>query len=170
MNKKLSTWQKFYNSVEGKNSSRQLAAGVVFGMLIGLMPKDSLLVVISAIILILSPANLLSAAISALAFSFLGSIPSLNSAMHVLGTGVLGQDFIQETFRIWWSLPLVAWTRINNSIAVGSIVLWAALLIPVYLMAWCLFDRVGDRIYQSVKESRVFCWVIGAKKAKLNEG
>lgn len=170
MSKSLSNWQKFCNSVEGKNSTRQLASGVVLGMLIGLMPKDSFLLVVSTVILILSPANLLSAGISALAFSLIGSAPSVNSAMHALGCWIMGMGFVEETLRNWWSVPLVAWTRINNSIVLGAIVLWATLLIPVYLLSVTLFDRFGNRIYQSVRESSAFCWLLGAKKAKLNEG
>lgn len=170
MSKQQSNWQKFCNSVEGKNTTRQLAAGVVFGMLIGLIPKDSLLIIVSTVILVLSPANLLTAAISAIVFSLVGTIPPLNAAIHSMGIGILGQASLEATFRSWWSLPLVPWTRINNSIVVGAIALWAILLVPVYWSSWIAFDRFGDRVDKFVRDSQLFCWLTGARKTKLNEG
>ena len=68
----LTIWQRFLGTVSGMDSSEQLAAGVVLGMMIGMLPMDCLLPYLFLLVLLLSRANLLTAIGAAVAFSWIG--------------------------------------------------------------------------------------------------
>jgi uncharacterized protein (TIGR03546 family) len=169
-NNQTTLWRRFCQSVDGKSGSRQLAVGAGLGMMIGLMPKDSLLFVVMTVILILSPANLMSGFCSCIVFSYLSSLNLVQSAMHSIGMAVFKTDLFVAMVGSWYSVPLFPWFDLDNSIAMGALLMGLLLLIPVYLFSLKIFDRFGDQFYSKVRDS-VFCrWLVGERKSKLGEG
>jgi uncharacterized protein (TIGR03546 family) len=165
-----SRWQKFLNSIEGKTTSRQLAAGVALGVLIGLVPKDSLLLIMFTVLTILSPANLLSAGCSAILFWYLGSLSSVENLMQWLGERAFQTDSLAQLLIRWSATPLFPWLRLDNSLVLGALLLGVALMLPVYLISVQFFDRYGDRFYAVLRNSVICRWFVGPGKTSLNEG
>ena len=99
VNRITNVWLDFRGTISGFNSSRQLAAGVTLGMIVGLLPKDSLLTYVLALIVILSPANLLTAACSAVFFHLIA--PVFFPLTHGIGIQLLTFDPLEP---LWASL------------------------------------------------------------------
>ncbi|MEM7454837.1 MAG: TIGR03546 family protein [Planctomycetota bacterium] len=155
-------WRSFRGTVRGFDSSRQLAFGVVFGMMIGIIPNDSLLVPALVVIAVLSTANLLCVLLSAVVFSCVGTL--LDPVTHSLGNTILTHGPLQETF-LWLSgLPLVPWTRFENTVVTGSLAISLAAALPVYLIARPVFHRLQPALESGLMQSHFVRWLLGSRR------
>ncbi len=163
MNSLKAIWTSFKGTVKGFDTSRQLAVGVACGLVIGLIPKDSLLPYAIALIAILSRGNLLSMGVSGLVFS--GLSPALDSVSHRLGIWLLTLDPLQSTWSALYQLPVVPWTRLENSVVTGSLLLGLISCVPIYLISFQFFERFGTPLAQRLLRNRVAIWLIGRPAA-----
>lgn len=146
-----------------RESAQRLAAGATLGMIMGLVPKDSLFVWMVGLLLVVTTANLVSATVSCLVFSWVGLL--LDPFAHRLGAIVLTADALEPLF-VWLSdLPVVPWTRFNNTVVLGSLLSGLALAIPFYLATCPLFQTVGGAIHERVQTTRLYRWLIGGTPA-----
>lgn len=153
-------WNSFRLTVRGFDTPRQLALGVVFGMLVGLIPKDSLLPYAIGILGILSTGNLLSLTISAIAFSYVS--PLLDPTTHQIGSWVLTLEPLQATWAAIYQLPMVPWTRFDNTVVMGSLILGICLTMPIHWISFRIFEKFGSSIFKFVSRTRVARWLIGS--------
>jgi len=154
------------SSIRGVDSSRQLAGGVALGMLLGLTPKISLLVVFFGILLILSKANLITGILSALIFTWIG--PVLDPISHNLGVMLLTHESLQPFFCDIFQSPLVAWTRIDNTVVTGSVIIGLLAILPVYHLSYRFFARYRDSMVEALTQNRIAKWILGPP-AELQE-
>ena len=154
-------------SVRGVDSSRQLAAGIVLGMMIGLIPKTSLLVVLLAIVLILSRANLITGILSAIVFSWVGLL--LDPITHSIGAMLLTHESMQAFFRDLHQYPLVAWTRIENTVVTGSLIAGILLVLPVYHISYRVFAGYRDSMIEYLTQNRISKWILSTPPSDLQE-
>jgi len=153
-------WNSFKGSVKGFDTSHQLALGVAFGLLIGLIPKDSLLPYVIALVALLSRANLLSLGASGLAFSWLS--PKLDVVTHQIGRWVLTFDPLESAWTQLYQLPIVPWTRFENTVVTGSLLMGLILCLPVYLTSVQLFEKFGAPVAKMFMNTRLVSWLIGS--------
>ncbi len=145
-------------SLREAESSRRLAAGVVFGMLIGIVPKDSLLVWLIGVLTMMTTANLASAFTSCLAFTWTGML--LDSLTHKLGGLVLTAEKLEPVWARLYDLPVVPWTRFNNTVVMGSLLLGMFLVIPVYCLSHRFFQTWGAAIHQRLRTMWIYRWLV----------
>ena len=141
----------------GEDSSRRLAMGVAFGAVIGLMPKDSLLVWVFGVILMITTANLFCALGSTFFFSWVGYF--LDPFTHKLGGLVLTADSLESTWAWLYELPLMPWTRFNNTVVMGSLILGLIVAIPVYLASFRFFQTWGLVIHTRMRTTWIYQWL-----------
>lgn len=153
------TWLKFKGTVRGFDTPRQLAMGVAFGMMIGLIPKDSLLPYAIGLIALLSHSNLLCVGISGFVFTKLS--PSLDIASHPLGTWVLNLELLEPGLSWLYSWPVLPWMRLENTVVTGSFALGLLLSIPVFVISNLFFHRFGSTVFNYLAQTRVVCWLVG---------
>jgi uncharacterized protein (TIGR03546 family) len=109
----------------------RLGLAVACGMLIGLIPKQSVLVLVLAALVFFSPISLPVTVASAVLCSLLAN--SLDTWTDAVGFWALMQPAVQP---LWQSLntPVVtAWLRWNNSVVVGSTLIGIAAFLPTVL-------------------------------------
>jgi uncharacterized protein (TIGR03546 family) len=164
VNEITNLWTKFRSSVKGVDTSRQLAAGVAIGMVIGLVPKDSLFTLGLLGILIFSRANLISAFCSAVCFSWIG--PLLDPVTHEIGIRVLTFDPFETTWAWLIELPVVPWTRFDNSVVTGSLCVGILALIPVYRLSLLFFETFGAAVYRFLSNTAPVSWFIDQPHGK----
>ncbi len=153
-------WNTILGSVRGFDSTRQLAAGIVLGMLIGIVPKDSLSVYMIGAATILSTANLFCAAISGLSFTWIGTL--IDPYSHSAGNAVLGFQPMQG-FYAWASeLPVVPWTRFDNTVVTGSLVIGLGLAIPLYFMSRTIINRLRPQFATTLMDIHFVRWLVGS--------
>ena len=141
------------------NSPHELALGVAFGALIGIMPKDSAIPWIIALVFLLSRGNLLCGFVSAIALSAVG--PMLDVWSDKMGMAVLSIESLQTTYALWMELPWVAWTRFNNTVVAGSFAIGAIAWLPIYLLSQVFFRVWGIAMIQRLMQTRIMRLLFG---------
>ena len=119
------------------SSWRCSALAIAVGMLIGLLPKENILVVFFALLLVLIPGRLIYGILSIVGFTLLSI--TLDPVANTIGTKLLDTSAIQSFGSTLYTYPLGAWTMLNNTVVLGQLIIGSLLFLPVYfLSAQCL--------------------------------
>jgi len=146
-------------TVTGSDTPRQIGFGIAMGLLIGLIPKDSLFVYFFGLCLLISTANLFSAFVSTFVFSWVGFL--LDPYAHKIGSFVLTLPSMQSTW-VWLSeMPMVPWTRFENTIVTGSLILGLLLFYPVYRISWRFIAKYGPAMNHRLSQYAAYRWFAG---------
>lgn len=124
-------------AVIGRNEPAQLAWGVAFGVLLGIVPHGNLLAFALLILLLSLRLNHGIATVAAVAATFLAT--RLDPYSHQVGRYVLTHEDLSRHAANAWQLPFVPWTDINNTIVTGSLVIGIAALVPIFLLTYPIF-------------------------------
>ena len=145
------SWSSFKGTVRGFDTPHQLGLGLAFGIAVGLIPKDSLLPYAIGFIAILSTANLLCFGIGVIVAHVVS--PALDHLTHVIGSWFLTFSPLEPIWAPLSEFPLVAWTRFNNSVVMGTLILGILLAVPIYTMTRVV-SRSASRWFVSRWERR----------------
>ena len=141
--------------------------GIALGMMIGLIPKDSLIPYAIGLIALFTPANLLCVAISAVVFSWVGVL--LDPVTHQFGTWILTLELLESTWSTLFQLPIVPWTRFENTVVMGSFCAGLILAIPVYALSKSCFEKFGSTVFKLFIQTRIARWIIGEPATHLQK-
>ena len=145
------------------DSSRQIAAGVALGMLLGLVPKGNLIALALVVLLFALRVNRTAGLMSAALFSSIGM--ATDPFTHRLGAKLLAVDSLQPHLAWLYDLPLGPWIGFNNTVVLGSFVMGLYLFYPCYLIARLLHDRFQPPIARWLMRRRVARMLLGADLA-----
>ena len=84
-------------------------------------------------------------------FSWLG--PLLDPLAHTVGVSVLTYTPLESTWAWLIQLPVMPWTRFDNSIVMGSLVIGLLAAYPLYRISRYLFEVYGKAIYESWRKT-----------------
>ena len=146
-------WNLFRQSMRGIDSNRQLALGIMFGMIIGLIPKDSLFCYGFMIVMMLTTADLLSAIVAGFFFTWIGYVAT--PLTDQLGLWALTFQPLKSIWVQLEGLPLMKWTRFENTVVMGSLLLAVICAWPVYHYCLRLFQTHGSAFYNHIGKSRL---------------
>ena len=150
------------SAVRGSDSPVQIGMGVALGMLIGLIPKDSLLAYVVGLFVFATSVNLLATAITAFTFTWIGAF--LDPVSHQLGFYLLTHPAL-ETFWIWlYELPAMPWTRFNNTVVLGSFLIGLLMLYPAFYLSKTYFEKYSPHVSKSLTRFWIYRCLIGKKK------
>ncbi|MBN1852983.1 MAG: TIGR03546 family protein [Pirellulales bacterium] len=135
------------------DSPRQLALGLVLGMVIGLLPKGNLTVLILGSVLFATRVNLGIGLAAAAVFSWFGL--ALDPFAHKLGWIVLTYQPLRGIYARLYDLPLVAWSDLNNTVVAGQLILGAYLAYPAYCISLPIFKWIHPRVVSSIRKYRM---------------
>ena len=119
--------------LNSEESPKQLAAGFAFGAWIGLLPVTSLLSTVFVLLSFLINVNLAILAVGAGVFKLVAFAvdPIANQVGYLLLTKV---PSLHPLWTELYNLPIVPYTRFNNTIVLGSFVIGFLLLVPNYML------------------------------------
>lgn len=114
-------------------SPNEIAAGFAFGALVGLIPVKGLLPTVLLLISFIININLAMVALATLVFKLLSFIldPLANQIGYVLLTKI---PALKPFWTHLYNLPIVPYTRFNNTIVLGSLVIGLILLVPLFFV------------------------------------
>ena len=145
-------------------SPNQIAAGFIIGMIIGLTPFWTLHNLILIIILIIVNVNIGTAIFSFLLFSAIAFLA--DPIFHHFGYFLLVDLDSMKTFWTYlYNAPLVALSKYNNTVVMGSFVISLILALPMYFLskAGVIFYRENIdkkmqkwKIVQAIKGSKIY--------------
>ena len=121
---------KLLNSETGHN---QIAAGIALGFVLGLSPFLSLQTFLVLICILFFRIQAGAAFLAAFFFKFIGFL--LDPVADPLGRWVLEQPSLRPLFIELYNMPLIPFTRFNNSIVMGSGVLALALTPVIFVVS-----------------------------------
>ncbi len=157
---------KLISILNSEISPRQIAAGFAFGVMVGLVPIAGLLPYLLTLLSLVINVNLAALAFAAFLFKI------ISFALDPLANQI-GYYFLAKTpaLKPFWTalfnMPLVPYTRFNNTIVLGSLIIGLLLFIPMYVGARIGVVRYRTRlrdkfmkfkIVQVLKTSSLWQW------------
>jgi uncharacterized protein (TIGR03546 family) len=158
--------RKLLKTLNSDGTPGQLAAGIALGAVLGLTPLFSLhnLVVLAA-------AFLLQVSLPGFFLGWALSVPVgflLDPLFDWVGRWLLlSQSGLQPLWTAWYNAPVVALTNFNNTIVLGSFIVWLVLLVPVFLLARVGVTKYRAHIYPQLARWKVFQVIKGSKLYNL---
>jgi uncharacterized protein (TIGR03546 family) len=144
----LKLLQSLFKTLHSEGTPGQVAAGIMLGAGIGLTPLLSAhnLVLFAAIVLlnVSFGGGMLGLAL----FTPLGFV--LDPLFDRVGLALLSAPALRGLWTDWYNIPLVPYTNFNNSVTLGSFVVWLATMVPIFFLA-----RWGIARYRATYGQRV---------------
>ena len=143
-------------------SPNQIAAGFVIGMIIGLTPFWTLHNMILIIILIILNINIGMAIYSFVIFSAVAYL--VDPIFHSFGYFLLvDMASLNNLWTFLYNLPLVALSRYNNTVVIGSLAVAIILTLPMFFMAKSGIIYYRENIEQKMQKWKIVQVVKGSK-------
>lgn len=153
---------KLLNSDTGTN---QIAAGVAAGFILGMSPMLSLQAIILLLLCLFLRIQLGMMFISAFFFSFIAFL--LDPVFDQFGRLILEAQSAQGLWTTLYNMPLVPFTRFNNSIVMGAGIVGAVLFPFIFILARHLVHRYREvvvarfkdtKFWKAIKATALFQW------------
>jgi uncharacterized protein (TIGR03546 family) len=170
--KQLFAFIKLLNSDTGNVS---LALGMTCGFILGMTPVLSLHSLIIFLILFFFRIQIGAALIMAFFFKFIAFL--LDPIFHSVGSKVLEMESLASTFTMLYNMPLIPYTRFNNSIVMGSAVVTFALAPLIYILSQYLIVKYRvtvlakfktTKLWKAVEATKFYQWYYKYDQYKWN--
>ncbi len=155
--------QKLIGALNSDGTPAQVGAGIAVGTIFGLTPLVNLHNLLALILVLLFRVSL-----PAVTLGWLVSIPfgfALDPLFDGIGNSILDLPVLESTLRTITNTPILALTNVNNSVVLGSVVVWIVSVLPMYALArWgvalyrrTIYARVRQtKFYRAVRASKVY--------------
>jgi uncharacterized protein (TIGR03546 family) len=143
---------KMFKILRSAASPHQIAIGFVFGMIIGLTPFWTLHNIILLILLIIVNINIGTAIFSFLLFSAVAYLadPIFHNLGYILLVDIEG---LKGLWTFLYNFPVVALSRYNNTVVIGSFFTALVLSAPAYFLV-----KIGVVFYRENIDSKIQKW------------
>lgn len=142
-------------------SSRQVAAGAALGVVLGMVPKATLIaVVLGALLCALRVNKGMGLLMAALVGSFAHFADRWS---HKLGLWLLTLAPMQPAYAKVYEAPLGPWWGFHNSVVMGSLLLGLYAAYPAYLVVKALVDRFRPSVVRWVTRYRLGRVLLGVE-------
>ncbi len=122
-----------FQLLNSDKGSVSIALGVCCGFILGMTPSLSLQSLIIFLLLFIFRIQIGAALVTAFFFSFVAWL--LDPVFHEVGSLILNLEGLKTTFTQLYNMPIVPFTRFNNTVVMGSGVLAFALTPLVYFLS-----------------------------------
>lgn len=144
---------KFITALNGNAKKSQIAAGVSWGVLLGLVPLSNpfgiVLLIVSFFFNHNHGAKIFGLAIVKI-LSFL-ILPALDD----LGYWILTMDSLNNLFTTMYNMPFVPFTKFNNTLVMGGLAAGVVLWIPVFALFMALIPLYRNKVAPKIRESKL---------------
>ncbi len=142
---------KLLNSETGHN---QIAAGMACGFILGFAPFMSLQTLIVLVILLVFRIQIGAAFISAFFFKFIAFL--LDPVCDRLGQLALENGSLKGLWTQLYHMPIVPFTRFNNSIVMGSMILTIALSPIFFFVFRSAVAKYRETVVERFKSTKIW--------------
>ena len=157
----LKLLQNLIKALNSEGTPGQVAAGIALGAVFGLTPLinlHNLLFLAAAMVLNVSfPGVMLGWAL------FLPVGFALDPVFHAVGLALLTAPPLQALWTLWFNTPFVPLTNFNNTIVLGSLVVWFLAVVPVFFLARWLVAQYRERVFERLRKTPAFRAVKASK-------
>lgn len=142
---------KILNSETGTN---QIAMGIAMGFIVGMAPAFSLQTLLVIFFILIFRIQIGAAFVSGFFFKFAAFL--FDPVFHSVGSNILEIKSLNSAFTILYNLPIIPFTRFNESIVMGSGVLSIILCPLVFLLSRLLIQKYRVLIVDKIKDTKLF--------------
>lgn len=122
------------DTITGKWGPVEIAWGVAFGVLLGLLPKITLLFFLFGLLFVFSRAHLVSGVLLMILVTLLS--PFVAPYADQLGADILLSKPGQGIGAALFQFPVVPWTQLDNTVVLGSLLFGLVLFFPLFFVTW----------------------------------
>ncbi|MDR0301179.1 MAG: TIGR03546 family protein [Treponema sp.] len=144
---------KLIAALNGNLNKSQIAAGVSWGVLLGLVPMSNpfgiVLFIFSFFFTHNHGAKIFGMAIVKILSMFI--LPALD----ILGWEILHIESLQPLFTTMYNMPFVPFTKFNNTLVMGGLAAGLALWLPVFILFMVLIPLYRNRLAPKIRESKL---------------
>jgi uncharacterized protein (TIGR03546 family) len=140
--------RQFIKGLTTETEPPQIALGVAFGFLIGLLPKATLTVQLLLVLVMALRVNFpiaLATVMLTVPFN-----PLFDKLTDPIGYALLSNAALAPLWTQLYNMPVLPWTGFNNTVLLGGLVLGLLLFAPIYFAA-----RRGAAVYNERMKPRV---------------
>lgn len=149
--KQLFQFLKLLNSDTGTN---QLAAGLSLGIILGFSPFFSLQVLLVFFILFFFRVQMGAAFLGGFFFKFIAFL--LDPLCDAIGRWALELPALKPTWTLLYNMPIIPFTRFNDSIVMGSGIIGFVLAVPMFFVFKKLILKYRELVVQKIKGTKVW--------------
>ena len=149
--KQIFAFLKLLNSETGTN---QISTGVAVGFILGMTPVFSLQTLVAFALLFFFRIQIGAAFVTAFFFKFIAYL--LDPVFHQVGSAVLEIPSLRPLFIQLYNMPIIPFTRFNNSIVMGSGVISILLFPFVFLAARMAVVKYREKVVARFQDSRAW--------------
>ena len=150
----IKTITKFFTSINANTRPWEIAAGIAFGFLLALQPGMTVVRLIILALVFMLKINMPALFFSLLLFGL--ASPVLDVPSDLLGGFVLGLPFLKGFFAMLYNMPLVPYTRFNDTLVMGGLVLGILAWVPVFFLFRYLVNAYRNTLREKIVNSKVF--------------
>lgn len=147
--KQIFAFIRLLNSDTGNIS---LAMGMTCGFILGMTPVLSLHSLVIFLILFIFRIQIGAALVMAFFFKFVAFL--LDPIFHSVGSQVLEMESLQSLFTTLYNMPIVPFTRFNNSIVMGSGVVTFILSPFVFIASQYFISKYRETVVARFKDTK----------------
>ncbi|MCY2985763.1 MAG: TIGR03546 family protein [Planctomycetota bacterium] len=125
-------------------SPAQIALAIAIGIVLGLIPKDNLVVIALVAMIAFLRINQLVACATAIALSFASIWFSPITA--AVGSTLLEQPMIARAIGFLYQFPILPWARLENTLVLGGIGLGILTFLPAFAICFWLLSKASQKL------------------------
>ena len=149
---------KLFAALNGNVKKSQIAAGLAWGLLLGLVPAGNFFWIVLLLVSFFFKHHhgskfLLMAVIKL--FS-----PLIVHPIDLLGWEVLHIDALRPLFTSLYNMPFVPFTKFNNTLVAGGIVAGVVLSVPFFFLFMPLIDLYRRTIGPKIRNSKIVKFIV----------
>ena len=159
---------KLIKILRSEISPNQISWGFVLGMIIGLTPIMSLHNLLVVILIIILKVNIATALFSFAIFSGIAYLA--DPIFHSIGYYLLVDLQSLNAFYTWlYNFPILALSKFNNTVVMGSLVSTLILLLPVYFLVKIGVVQYREKIDVKIKNWKAVKYIKATKVYSIYE-
>lgn len=142
----------FFKLLNSDTGTYQLASGLTLGMFLGFSPMFSLQTIIVFFILFFFRIQMGAAFLAAFFFKFVAFL--VDPLADILGRLVLEAPGLRSVWITLYNMPIIPFTRFNNSIVMGSFLVALILSIPIFYMFKTFIEKYRATVVTRFKQTK----------------
>ncbi len=140
-------------AINSNQRAGEIASAIALGFLLALIPAGNLLWWLILILTLFLRINLAAELLALALFKLI--VPLLDGLLHAVGYAILTAPPLQGLFTHLYNVPLVPFTRFNNSIVMGAFITGLILLVPLYFLFRWLVRLYRKKIRDKIANSKI---------------
>ena len=157
----LRPFRLFFKALVVDATPSQMAFGLAFGVLVGLVPKGNLLAIGLMMLLCSLRVNLGVGLATVFVTTWAGML--LDPITHRIGEFLLKNETLKPLWETMYDTALLPWTDFNNTVVLGSFVMGAGAFVPLYFLSRPIFGLLTPRLVTWAQRFRLVSLLWGGE-------